>query len=314
MVGVTTASRKTNETAADSSYLASVVIPAHNEAGGIVHNLRALHKGLPAGALDVVVVCNGCTDATAEVVRREFPDVRVIERAQPSKAGAVAAGNAATDVLPRVHLDADITIDGATVRALVDALGEGVHAAGPVRVLDRTGSSLLVRAYYDIWEALPQVQSGLFGRGVFALSEEGQRRVSALPHVMSDDLAVSEAFAAEERRIVNGAQSVVVLPRRTNDLIRRRVRVATGNAQASEVGAASTSTSTGLRTVVSLAIRRPTLLPRIVVFTGVTVLARVRARRAIKAGDFETWLRDESSRMPVNSNGSREIEGNLHAY
>ncbi len=296
MVGVTAPARKVGGQAERSPYLASVVIPAHNEQNGIAATLRALHDGLPAGALDVVVVCNGCTDSTADVVRRTFPEVRVIEREQPSKAAAVVTGNDATDVFPRVHLDADIQISGATVRALVSALGDGVHAAGPTRVLDRTGSPLLVRWYYDVWETLPQVESGLFGRGVFALSEEGQRRVSALPRLMSDDLAASEAFAPAERRVVAGAESVVALPRRTNDLIRRRVRVVTGNFQATEEGAASASSATGLGALGRIALRRPALVPRLAVFLGITAVARLRARRAINARDFDTWLRDDSSR------------------
>ena len=75
------------------SLLASVVIPAHNEERGIGRTLDTLRSGLGPGEVDVVVVCNGCTDATAEVVRREFPDVRVVEIPQASKSDAVAIGN-----------------------------------------------------------------------------------------------------------------------------------------------------------------------------------------------------------------------------
>jgi hypothetical protein len=34
-----------------------------------------------------------------------------------------------------------------------------------------------------------------------------------------------------------------------------------------------------------------------VVFVGVGVISRIRARRAIRTGDSTTWLRDDSSRM-----------------
>jgi hypothetical protein len=277
--------------------LASVVIPAHNEERGILRTLARLHEGIAEGELDVVVVCNGCTDDTAATVRSGFPSVRVLEIPQPSKADAVSVGNAATEIFPRVHLDADVQLSGDSLRALVAPVRSGdLLAAAPRRVLVRAGCAALVRWYYDVWERLPQVRQGLFGRGVFALSEDGQRRVSALPRLMGDDLAVSEAFASDERGIVSTAEVRVVPPRTVGDLVRRRVRVATGNAQASGVGARSGESAVSLSTLIRMAMTEPGVAVRMPVFLGVGVVARVRARRAVRAGDFTTWLRDESSR------------------
>ena len=274
-----------------------MVIPAHNEERGILRTLACLHEGMADGELDVVVVCNGCTDDTASVVRSAYPAVRVLEIPQPSKADAVAVGNAATDVFPRVHLDADVHLSGQSLRALVEPVAQGLtHAAAPRRVLATEGSARLVRWYYDVWQRLPQVRDGLFGRGVFALSTEGQRRVSELPRLMSDDLAASEAFAPGERLIVASAEVVVVPPRTLRDLMRRRVRVATGNAQASAAGARSDSSATSVSVLSRMAFREPGLTLPILVFLGVAVVARLQARRAVRAGDFTTWLRDESSR------------------
>ena len=58
---------------------ASVVIPAHDEERGIARTLRSLEGGFAPGDLEIVVVCNGCTDRTAETVRATFPHVRVLE-------------------------------------------------------------------------------------------------------------------------------------------------------------------------------------------------------------------------------------------
>jgi cellulose synthase/poly-beta-1,6-N-acetylglucosamine synthase-like glycosyltransferase len=277
--------------------LASVVIPAHNEQASILGTLARLRTGLEDATLDVVVVCNGCTDRTADVVRRTYPDIRVLEIAEASKNAAIDAGNAATDVFPRVHLDADVTVSGRSIRALVAALEEdGVLAVAPARAVVRDKVARLVRWYYDVWEQLPQVREGLFGRGVFALSEEGQRRVSALPRIMSDDLAASEAFSPGERRIVADAVVVVRPPQTMGDLVRRRVRVATGNAQASRVGARGAESVTSLSTLGRMALAEPSMSVRLPVFIGVAGVARYRSRHAVAAGDFTTWLRDESSR------------------
>ncbi|WP_344046544.1 glycosyltransferase [Nocardioides panacihumi] len=274
--------------------LASVVIPAHNEARCLRGNLVKLLAGLPDGALDVLVVCNGCTDDTASVAR-SVPGVRVLEIPEPSKARAVEVGNLATSIFPRIHLDADVTLGGADVVRLIDALREdGVHAVAPERVVPTGESSWPVRAFYRVWQALPQVRDGLFGRGVVALSEAGQARVDALPAMMSDDLAMSEAFAEADRRIVPRAVVVVHPPRTVADLVRRRIRVATGNAQYDGSGASRTSTS--ISTLAVIGFRDPRVAVCVPVFLAVALRARWEARHAVRAADFTTWLRDESSR------------------
>lgn len=277
--------------------VASVIIPAHNEAASIGRNLRALREGTRADDLDVVVVCNGCSDGTAALARRADPLARVIEIEQPSKAEAVRVGNAATDVFPRIHLDADIQLSGTHALELVEPITrDRVLATAPRREVPRTGCSCLVRWYYDVWESLPQVEAGLFGRGVVVLSEEAQSRVAALPRMLGDDLGVSESFTSEERRVVPDAVAVVRPPRTVRDLVRRRIRIATGNAQASRLGVRRPASRTSVRILLGLAVGRPGIAVRLPVFVAVHLIAGIGARRALRSGDFTTWQRDESSR------------------
>ena len=98
--------------AGSSGGTVSVVIPAHNEAGTLARTLGVLQDG-GAEQLEVLVVCNGCTDTTADIARAATPTVRVIEIEQPSKAEAVRVGNTAARVFPRVHLDADVELAAA---------------------------------------------------------------------------------------------------------------------------------------------------------------------------------------------------------
>jgi hypothetical protein len=116
--------------------------------------------------------------------------------------------------------------------------------------------------------------------------------------MMSDDLVVSEAFADHERTIVDEAVVVVHPPRTTRDLVRRRARVATGNAQADAAGLRTPAATTGVRTLVRIAVAHPLVAPKMLVFVGITIVSRVRARRSVRRGDFTTWLRDDSSREP----------------
>ncbi|WP_211338704.1 glycosyltransferase family 2 protein [Georgenia muralis] len=271
------------------------MVPAHDEERSIARLLDQLAPGAGDELLDVVVVCNGCTDATAAVARGY--DVTVEEIPQASKRAALERGDAVARTYPRVYLDADVEITAGDVLRLVAAVATGRYlAAGPRRVVPRDGVTTAVRWYYDVWESLPQVRTGLFGRGVVVVSQAGAERIHRLPMLMSDDLVMSEAFAPHERVVVPEATVVVHPPRSVPDLLRRRVRVATGNAQSDAAGRRSDSARTSVRSVAGVVIRRPGLALKLPVFAAVTLAAHVGARRAVRHGDFTTWRRDESSR------------------
>jgi len=273
----------------------SIVIPAHNEANVIGRTLDGLLGHTSPGDFDVVVVPNGCTDSTAAIAG-SYPDVRTVVVAEPSKHNALMRGLQEATQPNVVLLDADIDVSPATIRALVAPLTDGgVMATAPQRSIARSSVSVWVRWYYDVWQQLPQVRTSLFGRGVIALAPEGVERVAALPPLMSDDLAISDLFAPDERAIVDA--SVVIRPPRTMaDLLRRKMRSVTGNTQADQLGARRDESKTSVGVVVRLAADEPRLIPKVPVFLTVSLVARLRARRVIRRADFTTWQRDESSR------------------
>jgi hypothetical protein len=285
----------------------AVIIPAHNEASVIGRLLAQLAPpaAAPSGrerlpGLDVIVVANGCTDNTAEVAAAYGPPVRVLSIPEPSKRAALLAGDAAATDFPRIYVDADVEVGVEDIAALVEALGQpGILAAGPQRVLPMGDRPWPVRWYYDIWTRLPEVRGGLFGRGVIALSEAGHSRVASLPPLQADDLASSLAFEPDERVVASDARAVIQVPRTTADLLRRRIRVATGVAQVGLTeGAPPSAARTRPAELLTMASREPRLAPRVAVFAGMAVLAQFGARRAVRRGDYTTWLRDESSRLP----------------
>ncbi|MET8506114.1 glycosyltransferase, partial [Streptomyces sp. NPDC004787] len=216
----------------------SIVIPAHNEERTLGRLLDRLLEGAAEREFDVLVVANGCTDGTAAVAAARGPAVRVVETPVPSKHEALRLGDRHARGFPRVYVDADVELGATDVRALTAALtGPGaVLAAAPERELPMTGCSWRVRAYYRVWQRLPAVREGLFGRGVIAMTAEGHARVAALPPLMADDLAASLAFTPTERAVVPTARVTVHPPRTWPDLIRRRIRAATSTAQLEERG------------------------------------------------------------------------------
>jgi glycosyltransferase involved in cell wall biosynthesis len=276
----------------------SVIIPAHNEERVIAANLRTLLAAAEPAELDVVVVCNGCQDRTAAAAR-EVPGVRVEELERPSKWAAMQRGDEVAVGYPRLYLDADVGLPTAAARRLAAAVSEpGMLAAGPRRVVPLQGVSPLVRAYYHVWQRLPEVRGGLFGRGVIAVSAAGHRRIRALPPAMADDLAVHMAFQPDERRIVPDATVMVRPPRTARDLLRRRIRALQGvrQLQDGEPAAGGSHGTTSPRDLVGLLRERPGTAPALAVFLGFAILARLALRLRPGLNDG-TWLRDESSRV-----------------
>lgn len=274
---------------------ATIVIPAHNEERGLPRLLGALLTRALPGQFAIIVVCNGCTDRSADAARAFGADVTVIELAEASKAAALDAGAATVRAFPVVFIDADVSLTTADVSALITRLSDQVLAVAPHRLLVRDGVSRTVGWYYDVWERLPQVRSGLFGRGVIALSAEGYDRVRDLPHYIADDAAFSEAFSPGERAIA--PDSVVsVWPARTwKSLLARRVRAIQGMRELRAAGRSTAQSQTSVRDLAALLRREPQIAPRIAVFVWATLRARADDRRVRSRGDVR-WMRDESSR------------------
>ena len=92
----------------------SVVIPAHREEAVIGACLTSLLVQEVEGPVQIVVVANGCDDATAVAARAHAPACEargfafsVVETAGASKAKALNAGDAVARHGDRLYLDAD---------------------------------------------------------------------------------------------------------------------------------------------------------------------------------------------------------------
>ena len=274
----------------------SVVVPAHNEAAVIGRCLDAFVPALHEGEAEIIVVVNGSTDATAQVASA-FPGVTVLETAAAGKAHALNLGDAAATAFPRVYLDADIVVSTDALRDLVATLPPGEPRLGSLHLsvnLDR--SSLPVRMFYAVFLQMPYAQDS-FGVGLYALSGAGRSRFDEFPSITGDDLFVHRLFSAQEMRRVDHA-FVIHAPRDLRSLVQVRTRIHFGNHEATVVLGperfGSTAAPSG-QALLSIAFRRPSLLPHFVVYVAVTAFARARARAQARRGAV-MWQRDESTR------------------
>ena len=279
---------------ASSFPIGSVAIPAHNEAAVIRRCLDALLDGFAPGELDVVVVCNGCTDDTADIVRSTWPSVRLIEITQASKPAALRAADEILVTFPRIYLDADVTLSATSARLLIESLrSSSTMAARPRYIYDTSCSDVLVRSYY---RALARVQAGrdsLWG-GVYGLSRAGRSRFSTFPDLIADDLFADQWFAPSEIQIVDAEPpAIITVQRRIRDLLHvvRRRRKGNVDIYSLSDGPPSTSSST-VRTLLSTAASGPKAAVDSLFFFAFAILVRISVAVSPPAG----WSRDESSR------------------
>jgi glycosyltransferase involved in cell wall biosynthesis len=292
--------------AVESRRLGSVVVPAHNEAAVIGRCLNALFDGAEPGQLDVVVVCNGCRDNTAEVAHSSGHPVQVIELATASKAAALRAGDAAAArTFPRLYLDADVVLPGASARRILEHLAAGAVAARPPIRYEIDRASVLVRRYYRARSGMPAVLGSLWGAGVYGVSAAGRRRFDVFPDLGADDLWIDGQFDPAEIDIVACDPVSVAVPRRSRDLLRTLRRTYRGKEETrGSAASVQRSRATTLRAIGDLArlcLRSPMLGLDAAIYASFAIGARILFAVA-KTGPAPrgiVWERDETSRLDV---------------
>jgi glycosyltransferase involved in cell wall biosynthesis len=287
--------------------LGSIVIPAHNEASVIGRCLDALFDGLDADEVEVVVVCNGCSDQTAVRARSSGHEVDVLELDEPSKSKALRAGDAAVSVLPRIYLDADVVLTGSSVRRLLGRLAGGAVAARPPIAYDIQDTSWPVRRYFRARQRIPAVNQSLWGAGVYGLSMSGRGRFGEFPRdLVADDLWVDRHFARAEVEIVACDPVLVHVPRRSRDLVRTLRRTYHGKSEeipAARPANSSTETLPGtVSDLVRLAAVGPSAALDALVYAAFACSGRVALRT--QPASRQKWERDESTRTGGPLNGS----------
>ena len=296
--------RRGDQTSQVREQLASIVIPAHNEAEVIGRCLDALFTGVEPGELEVIVVCNGCVDETAALARSSGHPVRVIELKTASKATALREGDTAARTFPRLYLDADVVLSGSSARKVAERLNAGAVAARPPVVYSSGQSTAPVRRYFRARSKMPSLLGALWGAGVYGLSAAGRARFGAFPDVTADDLWVNLLFEDDEVEIVDCEPVVVTVPRRTRDLMCVLRRTYKGKAENglgfSGDNRARETTLTTLRDLRRVAASGPGAALDAATYAAFAARVRVGLAlgTAVGAGTVaERWERDESSRQ-----------------
>ncbi|MEW1823709.1 glycosyltransferase [Arthrobacter sp. NPDC080031] len=268
----------------------AVIIPAHNEASVIRRTLTALKPVLTSGCVEVIVVCNGCSDDTAKIAS-DFAGVTVLDLPGASKAAALNEGDRAAKLWPRLYLDADVEISPKAIGEVFSRLSHDQElAARPSFRYDTEGASLPVRAYYCARSRLPSTTTALWGAGAYAMSKAGHRRIGAFPLLTGDDLYVDRMFAANEKAVLDTDPTIVRTPRTVSSLLAVLRRVYGGNEQQGSGSGSATRTLNELW--------RSVKGPKSAFEAAIYVTFALWARRQWSSSKTARlrWERDESSR------------------
>jgi glycosyltransferase involved in cell wall biosynthesis len=270
----------------------AILIPAHNEASVIDRTLRYLAPVAELDHVEVCVICNGCSDNTADRART-YPGVHVIEIDEASKTAALNAGDAWATRWPRLYLDADIEIDPDAIARVFQTLSGSVPAARPLYRYDTSGASPMVRAYYRARRRMPSTRFALWGAGAYAISEVGHERFESFPTVTADDVFVDRLYSPSEKHIVTTIPVRVRTPRTATALLAILRRNQRG---VSEFPGSSTSTT--VRELI-LTVRGVSSAVDALAYLALAVASRLPSTSPKRRSCSPAWERDDTSRQVI---------------
>lgn len=276
----------------------SVIIPAHNEEKVIATTIKPLLPGTLKGEMEIIVVCNGCTDNTAGVVSLFKSSVKCLETSVPSKTNALNLGDEVASGFPRIYLDADVVISLETVMQLANALlSDELLAVSPTMRMDFQKSSWLVRSYYEVWQQLPYVREGMIGTGVYALSEKGRGRFDKFPRIIADDGYIRALFNSNERTCLDCCYSSVRAPANLEGLLKIKTRSRLGGYELKiKYPELSSNEKKDYGKAILELLKYVHLWIKIPVYLYINLRVRLRAKKYVTRHGFSGWERDESSR------------------
>ncbi|HEY9290885.1 MAG TPA: bifunctional polysaccharide deacetylase/glycosyltransferase family 2 protein [Microlunatus sp.] len=275
----------------------TVVMPAHNEAAGIEAAVRSVVSS--THPVEVIVVDDGSTDDTADIVERLGLDgVRVIRQPNGGKPVALNTGIAEASCETVVMVDGDTIFDPDTVRTLVQPFADPDVGAvsGNAKVLNRGGllgrwqhieyvlGFNLDRRLFDVAECMPTVPGAI---GAFRRSAL-QRVGGVSTDTLAEDTDLTMALCRDGWRVVyeEGATAWTEAPATIGALWKQRYRWSYGTFQAMwkhrtaliQSGQAGKLGRRGLLYLLTFQLLLPLLAPAVDVFAvyGLLFLSPVR--------------------------------------
>ena len=278
--------------------MATVIVPAHNEASVIEDCLNSIVN--QSGIDHIIVPCNGCSDNTVEIVRTKFPQVICLDIEKPSKTNALNVAEEKAKKLgvtyPVFYIDADTQLSPNAIPHISEAMSNSaILLSAPTPKIDTSKSSWLVKTYYNIWTQLPYIKEGVIATCSFIVSEEGRKRFDKFADVIGDDGFIRCHFNNKEISNIDGAEIYISAPKDIFSLIKIKTRARLGNMELIAKKKCPIQETKHYGNVMKERLLSRQFLSTII-YIGIAFLIRIRAKMQFKKLDSYQWEKDTSSR------------------
>ncbi|MEV6929976.1 bifunctional polysaccharide deacetylase/glycosyltransferase family 2 protein, partial [Dactylosporangium sp. NPDC051485] len=240
--------RRSRRSARPGQYagLVSVVVPAYNEAANIAQTVQSL-AGSDYPDVEIIVVDDGSTDATAGIVERmrlHMPVLSLVRQANAGKPAALNAGIAAARSDLLVLVDGDTVFEPDAIGRLVQPLADPAVGAvsGNTKVANRGGllgrwqhleyvvGFNLDRRLFDLGECMPTIPGAIGAFRRQALRDAGGVPTGTLAE--DTDLTMAVLRAGWRAVYADGAVAWTEAPGSLRQWWRQRYRWCYGTMQA----------------------------------------------------------------------------------
>ena len=271
----------------------SIIVPAYNEERRIAQCLDALLLSAKGQPVEIIVVCNGCTDQTYAIAS-DYAGIKVINTEIGNKTHALNLGEAEARFAHRLYVDGDLVVSANCVAGVIRELEEnGSELVAPPMKLKDENASWWVRAHNKIWTQTPYYHRRV--GGVIALSATARARFDQFPNVIADDAFLESQVAPSAVSIPQDIYFEAESPTRLSSLIATKTRSRVGyltNPEKRPAGVASNSS----KSLIMRFAAKPADWLALVVYAAIKLVVRLNADRRINNNRLDVWDRDETAR------------------
>lgn len=277
--------------------MASIIIPAHNEAAVIERCLDSLIE--QKNISQIIVACNGCTDNTADIVKQNYghlSNLICLDIEKPSKTNALNEAEKYIVDFPVFYIDADTKLSDNAISVISQKMQEQhIHLSAPTPIINTEHSSWLVKQYYKIWQSLPYIKAGVIATCSFVVSQKGRQRFENFPDVINDDGYIRCQFKANEISNIDGSEIYIQAPKDIFSLIKIKTRARLGNMQLNRLNLCTYPAEKAYASSMKSKLFSKDFIATIVYYS-IAIVIRFRAARQYSKINQYTWEKDNSSR------------------